>query len=77
MKVVSIEKSQNNDAIEMLESAIESIKAGKITAVGISWVDDNNSIGGDISRGGNQILMWASLEHSAKSFYKDNVDVEE
>jgi len=74
MNIVPIKKESNSDAIAMLEDAIERVKSGEITACAISWVTESNSIGGDISCGDNQILMWASIAHSANSFYNGNVD---
>ena len=55
----------------MLEKAIEDLRAGGITSVGISWVTRNGEISGDVSEGKDGILLWASLEHTAKSFYTD------
>ena len=71
MKIVPMEVKPNTDAIEMLEKAIEDLKLGELTSVGISWVTKEGSIGGDVSGSNNGILMWASLEHNAKSFYAD------
>ena len=73
MKVIPIGKSENKNAIQFLEETIDKVRAGTITAVAISWVESDNSIGGDVSNGGNQILMWAAMEHAAKSFYLDQV----
>jgi len=71
MKIVPMEVKPNSDAIEILERAIEDLKKGEITSVGISWVTKDGAIGGDVSGSNNGILMWASLEHNAKSFYAD------
>ena len=72
--IVQIKKRTNKDAIEMLEEAIVMIKAGNITDVAIAWVTLNEQIGGDISAGTKSVLMWAALEHTTKSFYKDVID---
>jgi len=74
MKLVNIEKSENKDAIEMLEEVIEKVKSKNITAVGVSWVTSRGSIGGDMSSGDNNIMMWASLQHNANSFYNDIIN---
>jgi len=73
MKLITIEKQANNDAIEMLELAIERAKSGQITAVGIAWVGADASIGGDVSDGSNQIMMWAALERTTRGFYSKNI----
>ena len=64
----------NHDAIEMLEHAIERVKSGEIISVGVSWVTSDQAIAGDISKGGNNIMMWAALEHVARSFYADVIN---
>jgi len=71
MKIVPLKAKPNADDIEMLEEAIKEVKEGNITAMGISWVTKDGSIGGDVSASNNGLLMWASLEHNAKSFYTD------
>ncbi len=71
MKVVPISKDPNEDAIEMLEKAIKRVKSGELDSVALAWVTSDNGIGGDISRGTNTIMMFASLEHSARSFYNN------
>ena len=74
--VVSItprETQPNKDAIEMLESMIERVKAGEITSVGLAYTSKSGSIGGDVSKSNDKFLMWASLEHLARTFYADIV----
>lgn len=71
MKVVPISKAPNNDAIDMLERTIERVKSGEIESVALSWVTENNTIGGVISKGDSNILMFAAIEHTARSFYND------
>ena len=66
-------KQPNKDAIEMLEDMIERVKDGEITTVGLAYTTKSNSIGGDVSKGDNNFLMWASLEHLARTFYVDIV----
>ncbi len=73
MKVVKISQEQNNDAIAVLESAIERVKTGDIESVALAWVGRSNSIGGEVSAGENTLMLWASLEHSARSFYETHV----
>lgn len=63
----------NKDAINVLEEAIEMIKKGELSQVAVSWVTSDHAIGGNLSSGGNNILMWASLEHGARECYKDIV----
>ena len=65
----------NAQAIKILESALEKVKQGELTSVAVSWVTKDEAIGGDISKGKNQILMWASLEHTARSFYNNNIEI--
>ena len=76
IKVVREIIQPNDDAAKMLKDALERIESGELVAVGISWITRDGSIGGDVSSGPNNILMWASLEHNARSFYKDCVDVD-
>ena len=73
MKVVQFGNNENKDAIDLLESTIARVKAGEITAVAVSWVEGNSSISGDVSNGKNNLLMWAALEHAAKSFYNEHI----
>lgn len=61
----------NHDALKLIKSVIAEINSGEIVSLGVSWVTKDGSIGGDVSRGNNNISMWASLEHSARSFYED------
>ena len=72
-KVTQLERAPNQDAIDVLETALLKVRNGEIVALAVSWVGKDGSISGDISGGDNQILMWASLQHAAKSFYKDNI----
>jgi len=71
--ITSITISTNKSAIKILEEAIEMIKKREITQIALAWVTSDNSIGGDISEGGNNIMMWASLEHNARECYKNIV----
>jgi len=73
MKVVPMKIQPNQDAIEMLENALKRIKSGEITSVGLAYTSSEGSIGGDVSVGPNNFLMWASLEHLARTFYTDTV----
>jgi hypothetical protein len=70
-KIIPLKAKPNSDAIEMLESALERVRSGELSAVGLSWVTRDGSIGGDVSASNNGLLMWASLEHNARSFYTD------
>ena len=67
------ETQPNQDAIEMLEGMIERVKAGEVTTVGLAYTTKGGSIGGDVSKGNDNFLMWASLEHLARTFYADIV----
>ena len=74
--VVSItpkEVQSNQDAIEILESMIERVKSGEVDTVALAYTTSENSIGGDVSKGNNNFLTWASLEHLARTFYTDAV----
>jgi len=77
MQVIPIKKKPNLDAIEMLEDVISRIKSGEIAAVSVSWVTKDNAISGDVSNGENNLMMWASMEHSARSFYDDVINSDE
>ena len=69
MKVIPIETKPNQDAINLLEETLEKTRNGEFTAISISWVLKDNSIGGCVSKGKDNMLLWASLEHMARSFY--------
>jgi len=71
VEIVKISKRPNESAIEMLQECIDAVKSGEIITVGISWVTKDSSISGDVSAGEHNLLMWAALEHSARSFYED------
>ena len=66
-----IKHQTNTAAIQILEAALAEARTGNIIDVSISWVTSEMAIGGDFSGGGNNIMMWASIEHSARSFYSD------
>lgn len=71
MKLVNIEPRVNMNAIEILEEAIKSLKAGEIAQISVSWVDKDGACSGDTSEGDRPMLMWASMHHVAQSFYND------
>ena len=71
IKVVPCKAKINTDAIKLLEDTLEKVKSGELVSVGVAWVTKDGSISGDVSKGNNGILMWASLEHNAKRFYTD------
>ena len=77
MKVVPLKIQPNQDAIEMLESMIERVKTGEITSVGMAYTSSTGSIGGNVSKGSDNFLMWASLEHLARTYYGEIVLEEE
>ena len=72
-KVVSIDAPVNQEAIDMLEHALEGVRCGEITAIGLAWVTKDESVDGCVSRGRHLMLMWGSLQHVAISFYNDVV----
>ena len=72
-KIVSIKATANQSAVEVLEDALEMAKSGHITAVAVSCITKDNSISGEYSNGPNQLMLWASLEHAAKSFYLNHI----
>ncbi len=76
MQVIPIKIKPNADAIDMLNEVIERIKSGEISAVSVSWVTKNGAISGDVSNGENNLMMWASMEHSARSFYNDVINAD-
>ena len=63
----------NHDVIELLEETLSKAKSGEIVGLSVSWVTKDGSIGGDISESENGILMWASIEHNARSCYANIV----
>ena len=73
MKIVPITRTPNEDAVTMLKGVISRIESGEISSVGVSWVTSSDSIGGDISDGENHLMMWASLEHTARCFYDQRI----
>jgi GTPase len=73
MDVVPLSREPNKDAIQMLEAAIDMVKSGEITSVAVSWVTSDNCISGDVSSGTNKAMLWASIEHTARSFYNNVV----
>lgn len=73
MSVVEIKREPNSDAIQMLTDAIERVKSGEIKSIGLSWVTKDGSIGGDISQGDSNLLMWSALNHSEREFYYNQV----
>jgi hypothetical protein len=77
MKVVPLKIQPNQDAIKMLENTIERIRSGEITAVGMAYTTSEGSIGGDVSTGNDNFLMWASMEHLSRTFYTQTVLGEE
>ena len=80
MKLIKLEDKRkdadvvNTDALELIESMIPRIKSGEITAIGISWVDKDDSIGGNTSSGKQNITMFASLEHLSRQFYNEMLE---
>jgi len=73
VKIVPSEIRPNQDAVEMLEGIIERVKAGDISCVGLAYTTKEGSVGGDISEGNDNFLMWASLEHLAREFYAKTI----
>lgn len=73
IKVVPLKIQPNQGAIEILEDMIKRVKSGEITTVGLAYTTKHGSIGGDVSKGNNNFLMWASIEHLARTFYTQTV----
>lgn len=71
MKIVPLNVQPNADAIEILKKALKKAEEGEITTVGVAWTTRDDSIGGDVSAGKDNFLMWAALEHIAREFYKE------
>ncbi len=72
-KIAKIKAEVNKNAVEVLEAALVRVKSGEITAIGLSWVTSDLGIGCSSSSGPDNFKMWASLEHSAREFYVDNI----
>ena len=75
-KVSELRRKANIDAIEILEDALKDVKSGEIESIAISWVNKDGAIGGDRSSTNNKIILWASLEHHARSYYQEIVEDE-
>ena len=73
MSVTELKKPTNKDAAEVLEEALERVRAGELTTVSVSWVTADGAIGGSNSSGGNTFTTWAAMEHNARSFYANVV----
>lgn len=73
MELIPIKVKTNTEAIEILKEALELVESGEIESLGLAWVLKDRSIGGDISSGKENILMWAALEHVTKSFYDEAI----
>ena len=71
MKVVPIKIKVNEDAIGMLKETLERVKSGELKSISIGWVLNDGAIGGNVSAGDDNMLMWAALEHLARSFYNN------
>lgn len=76
VSIVDLKKSTNKDAEALLRDVSERIASGDINAIAVSWVTSSGSIGGDISSGENKFMMWAAMEHCARSFYTDSIEGE-
>ena len=72
--IKEIKKPINKGAIDVLKETVALVEKGDVVDLSIAWVTKDGGIGGIKSGGDNQILMWASLEHSTKQFYKDYVE---
>ena len=73
MEIVPIKNNVNKMALDVLHEAIAKVESGEIAQIALSWVCKDGVISGDISGGDNGLLMWAAIEHSARSFYNDVV----
>lgn len=71
MEIVPMKISPNEDAVSMLKETLKRVEDGEIQAVGIAWTTQDGDIGGEISIGKNNLLMWAAFEHTARTFYAD------
>lgn len=71
IKVVREITKPNSDAINVLKDALKKAESGEILSVGVAWINKDQGIGGDISGGSNDLLMWSSLEHNARQFYNN------
>jgi len=71
--ITPIKPAENASAIKVLEVALEKAKQGEIRAVAIAYYGKEDNIEGDWSAGPKRILLWASIEHVAKSFYNQVV----
>jgi len=72
MKLIGTTTHINDEAVDVLETALKRVKEGEIQSIALSWVE-GKSIGGDYSAGENNIMLWAAIEHTARCFYEENV----
>lgn len=71
--VTELKAPINKDSIKLLEEAMAMVKKGEISQIALAWVGYDNSIGGCVSEGAQDTMMWASLEHNARECYKNIV----
>ena len=74
LNVVPFQVKQNLDAVELLEDMLEQVKSGSITAVAVSYVRPNGTIGGDISEGENNFYTLASIQNTLRTFERQTFD---
>jgi len=76
-KIIPLRPGLNGDAVEMLELALERAKSGELKSVAISWVTSENSIGGDISEGDHNLIMFAALSNTLEYFKNKTFNLED
>jgi len=69
MKVVPIKRIVNKSALEVLDEMRELVESGEVVALAICTVTNDGGIGGEVSSGPNDILMWSSMQHLTNHHY--------
>jgi len=62
----------NEDAIEVLEGIVESIKSGSINGIAVCYTE-NDSIGWVASDTPNDLKLWTAMCSMERSFYLGNL----
>jgi len=66
-----IKFKQHNDAVDVLEKALERAKDGEFSSVSVVWVCPNEgkaSIGGSYSKTNDCFLMYSSIKYAERHY---------
>lgn len=73
MKAVSIDRTVNESALELLKEMKIRVESGEIVSLALASVTNDGGIDGDVSDTPNGIMMWAAIQHVANYQYSINV----